>query len=179
VVQFFTNLGRIDPTGTTTNGIARVRLVADSRSGTATVVAISGGGGSPSTDSSGGGVNRDEVPVTIGNLNAVEIFVTADPPSISVRGSSYITANVFDEFGNPVHGAPVFFSIEQPTTPPSPGPTRDSLDSGGAARFTDNDGRAFDVLRANRQVAGTITVKARVPGGESGMIEGTVVVTIQ
>jgi hypothetical protein len=183
VVQFFTNLGRIDPTGTTTNGIARVRLVADSRSGTATVVAISGGGGSPSTDSSGGGVNRDEVPVTIGNLNTAGLVVTADPTVVSLRGTSYITVNVFDERGNPVQGAPVFFDIESttqpaPTPPATPPPIRDSLDSGGAARFTDNDGRAFDVFRASRVVAGSASIRARVPT-DGGLLFDTVDVTIQ
>ena len=33
VVQFFTNLGRIDEQGKTNDGVARVNLVADSRSG--------------------------------------------------------------------------------------------------------------------------------------------------
>jgi hypothetical protein len=190
VVQFFTNLGRIDPQGRTTNGITRVRLVSDSRSGTAKVVAISGGSPAPSAspDTTGGGPNRDEVEVTIGNLNARSILVTADPPGVSLNGTSYITANVFDERGNPVQAAPVFFRISGVTTVPTPAPTptpapaepaRDSLDSGGAAQFTDNDGRAFDVLRVRRTAPGTVTVQARVPAGGTDLLAGEVVVRIQ
>ena len=43
VVFFLTTLGRIDEQGKTRDGIARVNFVADSRSGTATVTAWSGG----------------------------------------------------------------------------------------------------------------------------------------
>ena len=52
-VFFFTNLGRIDQTGKTVRGIARVNFVSDSRSGHATVTAISGqapGGTNPSVE---------------------------------------------------------------------------------------------------------------------------------
>jgi hypothetical protein len=48
VVQFFTDLGTIDRTGKTNDGVARVNLRSDGRSGTATVTAISGGAGSSS-----------------------------------------------------------------------------------------------------------------------------------
>src|SRR5262249_16579321 len=52
VVFFFTNLGRIDPQAKTVDGVARVNLVADSRSGNATVTAFASGGAAPA---SGGG----------------------------------------------------------------------------------------------------------------------------
>ena len=42
-VFFFTNLGRVDASGKTVNGVARVNFVSDARSGEATVTAISGG----------------------------------------------------------------------------------------------------------------------------------------
>ena len=42
VVQFFTNLGKIDEQGKTNDGVVRVNLVSDSRSGTATVTAFTG-----------------------------------------------------------------------------------------------------------------------------------------
>lgn len=48
-VQFFTDLGRIPEQGRTNDGVVRVNLTADGRSGTASIVAISGGA------SSGGG----------------------------------------------------------------------------------------------------------------------------
>jgi hypothetical protein len=43
VVQFFTDLGRIEEQGKTNDGVARVNFTADSRSGTATVTAFAGG----------------------------------------------------------------------------------------------------------------------------------------
>ena len=44
VVMFFTDLGTIDPSVKTVDGIARANFVADSRSGTANVTAMSGSG---------------------------------------------------------------------------------------------------------------------------------------
>jgi hypothetical protein len=44
VVQFFTDMGTIDPQGKTNDGVATVKFVSDTRSGTATVQACSGGG---------------------------------------------------------------------------------------------------------------------------------------
>lgn len=172
VVQFFTNLGRIDEQGKTNDGVARVNLIADSRSGTAKVTGVSGGA-APSTTGAGG-TTSSTVTVTIGNLNAKSIFVVADPPGISLTGSSFIIANVFDGNGNPVVGAPVFFSIAATTS----GSARDSLDSAGAPRFTDNDGRAFDVLRVRRVIAGTATVRASVPNGAT-LLFTDVIVAIQ
>src|SRR5262245_28971373 len=55
VVLFFTNLGRIDPQGKTVNGVARVNLIADSRSGRATVTAFASGGAAPASGGVGGG----------------------------------------------------------------------------------------------------------------------------
>lgn len=190
VVLCFTDLGRIDPEGRTTSGIARVRLVSDSRSGTANVICTSGGPAPAPTGDEGStigeGDNSATVSVTIGNLNAASISVTANPPGISLNGTSYITANVFDERGNPVQGAPVFFRITAAITtpPPSPSPAppdpaRDSLESGGAARFTDNDGRAFDVLRVRRTAAGSVTVEAGVPAGGATLLTDDVTVRIQ
>jgi hypothetical protein len=53
VVQFFTDLGQIDREGKTNDGVARVNLVSDGRSGSATITAFSGGGSSSSSGSSG------------------------------------------------------------------------------------------------------------------------------
>jgi hypothetical protein len=168
VVQFFTNLGRIDPQGRTNDGIAHVNLVADARSGTACVIAVSGGpssggggSGSPSptptpTTSAGGSSTATDVVVaaaattgecknvTIGNLNATRVVVTAFPQHLTDRRASLITANVFDANGNPVANAPVIFQVDV-------GETGDTLtefmDSQGTPTFTDNNGQAQDVMR--------------------------------
>lgn len=53
VVQFFTNLGRVDEQGRTNDGVAKVNLVADGRSGKATVTGLIGGGVIPAPSGTG------------------------------------------------------------------------------------------------------------------------------
>jgi hypothetical protein len=133
VVQFFTNLGRIDEQGRTNDGVARVNLVSDRRSGTATVTAVSGGDGASETT----------VDVEIGSSSArpARVFVTADPPRIVSPRFTTIVATVFDEDGNPVANVPVVFTVLSDT-----GDATESMQSGSAAIFTDNNGQARDEL---------------------------------
>ena len=49
VVQFFTNLGDIDEQGKTNDGVVRVNLRANGRSGVATITAFSGGDAAPAS----------------------------------------------------------------------------------------------------------------------------------
>jgi hypothetical protein len=199
VVQFFTNLGRVPEQGKTNDGVVRINLQADGRSGRATVSALSGGGSLPapttvtvtttpaqrgvsasdagSVVSLAGVTANDDVEVTIGNANAKQILVSANPPRITESRSSEITATVFDDFGNPVAGVPVFFTVgggtivgpsptptatptgtptptpvpgttpAPGTTPPNGGAGTEHLDSQGTPIFTDTNGRATDVLR--------------------------------
>lgn len=181
VVQFFTNLGRIDEQGRTNDGVARVNLYADSRSGNAHVQAFSGSGSgttpSPSP-STGTGTARNKgitasldassfVDVTIGSANPTSVFVAANPQRITQPRYSTITATVFDKDGNPVSNVPVFFTVDVPTDPAGPG-LEETMDSAGAPRFTDNSGRASDVLRTSYDPAArpkTVSVTATVPLG--------------
>jgi hypothetical protein len=168
VVLFFTNLGRIEAEGKTVNGVARVNLIADSRSGPATVIGFAAGGDAPvpaptgsptSTPGGGGGQSSDTVTVSIGSARPDRIVLTASPPTVRAGGSSTITVNVFDEFGNPVANVPVNFSITQSSAPNA------RLESGGSQRFTDSNGQAFDTLRTGAVLAaGTVTVTATVAG---------------
>jgi hypothetical protein len=158
VVQFLTSLGKIEPEGKTHNGVARVNLLSDGRSGTATVKAISGA------------VVAADVQVRIGAILPAHVFLNAVPNRISDSRSTHIFANVFDDQGNPVPNVPVLFSIDG-------NPSTEHLDSGGSPVFTDNNGVAEDVLRTQypfTSPAKTVTVRART----SNNIEGTVVVTI-
>ncbi len=151
VVQFFTNLGRIDEQGRTNDGVARVNLVSDSRSGTACVTAISGGpavgGGTTSTTTttivatriSAAAVGQNcSVEVAVGNTTPDHVFVTAFPTLLTDRRASLITANVFDKDGNPVANVPVIFTVSGAT---------EFMDSQGTPTFTDNNGQAQDVMR--------------------------------
>ena len=147
VVQFFTTLGRIEEQGKTNDGVARVKLVSDSRSGTAKITVISGP------------IKDESQEVTIGNANVVRILLRADPPRIpSSSNTTHVFAAVFDNFGNPIPNVPVSFTVNTPAT--------ESFDITGPV-FTNNNGEAENVLRTHRQTAGAVTVTATAPNGVS------------
>jgi hypothetical protein len=186
VVQFFTNLGQIAPQAKTNDGVARVNLVADSRSGQATVWAFSGGGtataaaspsASPGSSTAGSGVNSATTMVSIGMLNAKTILLTANPPRILPPGrTSQIVATVYDTNGNPLPNVPVTFTVdENDLTQPA---YREYMSSQGNPIFTDNNGRAYDQLNTNRPVAlgqriVTITAVAPIAGTSTTSGSGT------
>jgi hypothetical protein len=150
VVQFFTDLGRIDEQGKTNDGVARVNFVSDARSGTANVTAMSGAAVS------------EPVPIEVGSVRPELVVVTASPERILESRSSQIVAVVLDVNGNPVPNVPVFFSVDGAT---------EFMDSGGQAVFTDQDGRARDVLRTRypRDAVGkTVTVTATTANSKTG-----------
>ena len=156
VVQFFTDLGRIEEQGRTNDGVARVNFVSDSRSGTATITATSGG------------ITPKEVTITVGSALPERVMVGATPQRITTSRSSQIVATVLDANGNPVPNTAVFFSVTGST---------ERMESGGEAVFTDNDGRARDVLRTQHPrelVAKNVTVTATTANG----VTGTTIVTI-
>jgi hypothetical protein len=171
-VYFFTDLGRIDSPGETVDGQARVNFVADSRSGTANVTAMSGGPATSTGDgsSTASGTGSAKVTIAIGSTLPARVVVGANPQRITSSRQSTITANVFDEFGNPVQNVPVVFSI-------SGSLIEETLESGGAPRFTDSNGQAFDVLRTRAPVGGiqkSVSVTATTANG----IDGTVTVFV-
>jgi hypothetical protein len=179
VVQFFTTLGAIDEQGKTNDGVARVNLRATGRSGTANITAVSGGEAAPApspsptpaSSSGGSGEASDALTVTIGNLGAASVLVTANPSRITTSRSTHITATVFDLTGNPLPGVPVFFDV-------SAGGETNFMDSGSRPQFTDSNGQAFDVMRTRNVVPGEATVRAQVPVGGGAFKSATVVVEI-
>lgn len=159
VVQFFTTLGRIEEQGKTNDGVARVNMVSDTRSGSAEISAFSGAA-------------SKTVTVTIGSGRPARVIVTADPTRIRSQDprKSRIVANVFDSNGNPVLNVPVFFSVEGT-------PATEFMASGGAPIFTDNNGQAVDELqtRYDREaVPKTVSVRALTPNDQSGSVEVTI-----
>jgi adhesin/invasin len=100
VVTFTTTLGIISPAeARTNNGKVTVRLTGDGRSGTARVVAFSGGNQSEAL----------ELPV--GGAAASNIVLTASPSSVPAAGGSVtLSAIVRDADGNSLAGVPVTFS---------------------------------------------------------------------
>lgn len=197
VVQFFTNLGRIDEQGKTNDGVARVNLISDSRSGTATVSAVSGGSAtSPTTDPSaspgtGGGSTAGasaSVQVVIGSALPTRILMTANPPRVTDVRNSTIRAFVFDNNGNPVSNVPVIFTVSQglaptptptpsvtpsPTPTPSSSPGTDFMASRGTPVFTDNSGVAEDTLLVRTDPSAaqrTLTITATTSNGITGSV---------
>jgi hypothetical protein len=97
--------------------------------------------------------------VIIGSERPKTVILSADPPRITTGRSTTLLAQVFGESGNPAANVPVIFQILSGST------VTGRLDSGGRAVFTDNDGRATDVLRSNSTVAGSIVVQATTANG--------------
>lgn len=198
VVQFFTNLGKIQEQAKTNDGVARVNLISDSRSGTATVSAFSGGGSGTTTTTTtttlttaptiapsgpadvsamaaatgravGAIAATATVDVVIGSSRPARVIVVAFPSRITDSRSTHVTANVFDASGNPVSNVPVIFTV----TAPSGRAVTETMDSGGAPIFTDTNGQAEDVMRTrySRDAAQTTaTVTATLPNGISGSV---------
>ncbi len=197
VVFFLTTLGRIDAQGQSVNGVVRVNFVADSRSGTATINAFSGGPAAPAAtptpstgasftasahvgESAAGDIARDPtssgtgsatITIVIGSALPASVLVTANPQRITSPRQSTITATVFDSEGNPVQNVPVYFSI-------AASPLEESLASGGNPVFTDSSGQARDTLYTRAPVGGIqkeVGVTASTP--RAG-VDGTVTVFI-
>ena len=181
VVQCFSTLGRMDRQGKTNDGVARMNLVSDSRSGIAVVTCVSGGPAetgpapspSPTIAPTPGGSGSGSVQVVIGTARPARVDVTADPNPIQPDGprESVISAFVFDEFGNPIANVPVIFDISESTS-------SERLESEGQPRFTDNNGRAQDVLRTQYPPSSPpkdVTVVATVLGtGDTGQVVVTI-----
>ena len=99
LVTFTTSLGKIEPVeARTVNGRVTVTLIADGRSGTATITAFSGSA-------------SETLEVKIGAAAAARVSVIASPSSVPANGGTVtITARVEDASGNSLSGVPVTFT---------------------------------------------------------------------
>ena len=194
VVQFFTTLGRVDEQGKTNDGVARVNLVSDSRSGTAHVTAVSGGSVTTTPTSTtvaaappvaptglvsaiavtgatavSAAAAEGSVDVVIGTGRTLHVVVTVVPQRLTSESrTAQVIALVFDASGNPVPNVPVTFSSNGAT---------ENLDSQGQPVFTDNNGEARDVLRTRVQAGASsrsVTVTATASNGASGTTTVTI-----
>jgi len=184
VVQFFTDLGMVEEQGKTNDGVARVKLTSDSRSGTATVTALSGGGAETTStpDTTTEAVARalatsaagasGQVTVKIGTVLIEKVTVTAQPGRIVPPATqAEIVATVNDEDGNPVARVPILFTAFENDT--AKAAFFETLQSNGTPVFTDNNGRAHDVLTTQYDPSGKaryVKVVATPPHGESGLV---------
>jgi hypothetical protein len=174
VVQFFTDLGQVEERGKTTDGVARVKFVSDSRSGTAHIIGFSGGGAAPAAsatssasatgtatvtptarptvslmgiafaDTSAGATGS--VDVKVGAILVKTILVSANPQRIVFEPrQSQIVATALDGDGNPIANIPLFFTLKEEGNA-SGLPRYEWMESGSSPVYTDNNGRAYNTL---------------------------------
>jgi hypothetical protein len=182
VVSFFTDIGTIDRQGKTKDGLARVNFVSDSRSGVATIRALSGGpapsvsaapspGTSPPPSGGGGGSGDATTTVTVGNVRVRDIRLRADPMRITTSNSTHVFALVIDANGNPIPNVPVRFEVLPDSgASPAPGGTGTEFFDISGPVFTNNNGEAENVLRTRRDTQGTARVQAVAPGRDGFVI---------
>ena len=199
VVLFFTDLGTIEPQGKTKNGLAKVNFISDSRSGTATIRALSGGpapaggGTTPSPNPSasttpppttGGGSGDATVTILIGNARIQDIRLRADPPRITTSNSTHVFAFVIDANGNGIPNVPVRFEVlpdsggggtasPSPGTAPAPGGNGTEFFDVTGPVFTNNNGEAENVMRTRRETQGIARVQAVAPGPGGFVVSST------
>ncbi len=168
VVQFFTTLGRIQEQGKTNDGVVRVNLISDARSGTAKVTAVSGGvvasGGT-------GGQPNATGEVTIGATRPDKVVVGLIDPRIDLKTGQTIARfkiTVLDVNANPVSNVPVRFSVFENSA------TDTILDR--VDQTTDNNGEASARVQTRRTTAGTIKVQYQVLSAK--LLEGTIDIVV-
>jgi adhesin/invasin len=154
VVTFTTTLGRFEPAEARTNsGKATARLVADGRSGTATVFATSGG------------ARSEELTLPVGGAAAESIILRATPSTVSGTGGTVqIVATVRDEGGNGLSGVLVSFSADAgqlsngSATTDGNGEARVSLTTARTTRVTANAGAQSGEITINYIASPTVSV---------------------
>jgi len=192
VVLWTTTLGHVDRETRTQRGIARNRLIADSRSGVATVVAASGADALPptttptsttsTTTTSTVPSTRPLGPASAGGTEAFALLAGAQNfDVVEVRIGNALVATVRLRanppritISNSTHViATVLDQFGNPVANVPvffevvSNPDFDFFDSSGAAVHTNNNGEAEDVLRTRRTLQGPIVVRAAAagPGG--------------
>ncbi len=147
VISFTTTIGHIEPSeARTKNGEVHVQLIAGSTSGTATIVAHSGG-------ASGKLEN-----LLVGSAAAKRITLSANPQSLSsAGGTSIISARVEDDGGTGLPGVPVTFSTSAGTV----NPTSTTTDSTGVATTQLTSTTQADVTATAGAQSGKVTVAVR------------------
>lgn len=153
VVSFTTTIGRIEPAeARTNNGQVRVRFIAGSLSGSATVTAFSGG------------ASAKLEKLLVGSAAAARIAVTANPTTLpSTGGSTEIIAHVEDEAGSALPGVPVTFT----TDAGSISPTTTTTDGSGIARSTLTSATQAVVTATTGAQTGKVTVVLAAKSGLS------------
>lgn len=158
-VTFQTSVGKVEPAVVRTEGgIARTTFMANGASGTARIVAFSGGAQSEAAE------------VRVGNAAAETVTVRVAPATVAPTGGTVeVSALVRDASGNPLPGATVAFSTDNGTL-------------GANTAVTDANGEAVTTVRTTRQTVVTATVAGATGTATIGLVNlptATVTVTPQ
>ncbi len=165
-VTFTTSLGAVQPSQaeTDTAGRAIVTFRAGDSNGTATITAISGAAGAPTTGTGSGGAgttttSANVVKIAVGSAAVGRVSVNANPAQLSsTGGTASIVASVYDVNGNPLPNALVSFTT-----------TAGSL--GASTVNTDGNGSAVTSLRT--VVTATVTATVGASGTTTPPATGT------
>ena len=144
LVTFTTTLGHVEPPeARTNNGRVTVRLVADGRSGTAKVTALSGG------------ATKGELEIPIGGAATDNLVLRAEPTSVGGSGGTVqVIATVRDATGNGLVGIPVTFSA----TAGQISPATVNTDTNGEARASLTTSRASKVTASAGSKTATVDI---------------------
>lgn len=187
VVQFFTTLGTIDEQGKTNDGVARVFLRSNGRSGEAVVTGYSGGAvasGSPNTTNTvalstttSAAEGSNSIPVTIGGVPKT-VRVNVNPARlVSPIREAEVSATVYDDLGNPLPGVSIMFAVTEGESESDPAKF-ESLGSGGVPVYTDNNGRAYDRLTTRYSPTGAVRYVTVTASSATDVVSDTFVVQI-
>lgn len=193
VVLWTTTLGHVDPETRTRNGIARNRLIADSRSGVARVSAASGADSLPPPTTPPTTSPSTTTPTTTtttttltvrgpmaaagqGGVASLEGAQNADSIDVTIGNALVRTIRlraVPSRITNSNSTHVIATVLDESGNPVAnvpvffevvSDPATDFFDSAGAAIHTNNNGEAEDVLRTRRAFTGTIVVRAAAAG---------------
>ncbi len=155
---------------------------------TGVATASSAATGAPVAASAGTGTGQAQITIEVGAKLPTAVVVGANPQRITSPRWATIVANVYDSSGNPVQNVPVIFKIDSAsdgttTTTTTTSTTvaaralEEHLESGGAPRYTDSSGQAFDTLYTTAP-SGGVQRQVVVSATTSNGVTGTVTVVI-
>jgi hypothetical protein len=143
-VRFQASVGTLDPpVARTENGVARTTFLANGASGTARIIAFSGG------------ATAEAAEILVGGAAVNALTLRTEPSALPVGGGPVaVIATAVDLSGNPVVGAPIVFSANAGTL----NPTQVATDGNGQARTTLNTSRETRVTASVADVTAEATV---------------------
>jgi hypothetical protein len=148
-VRFQASVGKLDPpVAQTENGVARTTFLANGASGTARIVAFSGG------------ATAEAAEIRVGGAAVEVLTLRTEPSALPVSGGPVtVLATAVDASGNPVVGAPIVFSANNGTL----NPTQVATDDNGQARTTLNTSRETTVTAsvAGKDATATVALLAQ------------------